>query len=244
LGMIYACEHHDDVLALWRRQDLKGIRLAHVDFHDDLQGLIVNRRRGLAFARNSLLKAKVHPGNFLAKAVVERRLDAVRWVHDIPGGRGWDFGVVKYTSDPSVMLQRIRHGLPSLELPFEFQELLMRRWCGPAPGERMSVDWDCFASILQAESTISDRVDSFVTRLGDHVPVDSYVCFSPDYSHIGSLPAFLQLVELLARRYGQHIEWLAPGLEHGHLNPEGIDTSLPSDWRSQLRLWLRHKGLW
>ena len=73
MGMIYACEHHDDVLALWRRQDLKGIRLAHVDFHDDLQGLIVNRRRGLAFARNSLLKAKVHPGNFLAKAVVERR---------------------------------------------------------------------------------------------------------------------------------------------------------------------------
>jgi hypothetical protein len=32
----------------------------------------------------------VHPGNFLAKAVIESRLDAVCWVHDIPGGRGWD----------------------------------------------------------------------------------------------------------------------------------------------------------
>ena len=47
--MIYVCEHHDAVLSHWRQRDLREIRLAHVDFHDDLRGLLVDRRRRVAY---------------------------------------------------------------------------------------------------------------------------------------------------------------------------------------------------
>jgi hypothetical protein len=245
--MIYVCEHHDEILSLWRRLELGGIRLAHVDFHDDLQGLIINRRRGIAFARRALLKDEVHPGNFLAKAVIESRLDAVRWVHDIPGGRGWDTGVVKYTSDPSVMIGRIRRTIELKSMSkykFEFEEIRLRKWTGPETGERLSVDWDCFASILQDRATVTERVNTFIAHLGDHIPVDSYFCYSPDYSHRDSLSAFIELVDLLSRRYGQNVEWLSPGLKEGKLNPEGIDTTLPSAPLARFRLFLRRYGLW
>ena len=87
--MLYVAEHHDEVLALWRRQDLRGIRLCHVDFHDDLRGLVVDRKRKRAYPIGTLARgrAPVDPGNFLAHAVLDGRIERIVWVHDVPGGR-------------------------------------------------------------------------------------------------------------------------------------------------------------
>ena len=99
--MIYACEHHDQLLSLWRDQNRRGLRLAHVDFHDDLRGLLIHRRRRRAYALGALARgeARVDSGNFLAHAVLEGRVERICWVHDVPGGRAWDLGIVRYESD-------------------------------------------------------------------------------------------------------------------------------------------------
>ena len=244
--MIYVCEHHDAVLDVWRRDDVRGIRLAHVDFHDDLRGLLVDRRRGRAYPIRSMARVRspVDPGNYLAHAVLERRLDEVRWIHDIPGGRGWDTGVVHYESDLAVLPDRIRHALSGrAEVPFRFEEVELCDWAGISAEELLSIDWDCFASVLQDVDGIPERVAMFLSRLGPHVPPDTFICYSPDYSAPGQLAAFLDLVDQLARRFDQPIEWMSPGLREGKLNPKGIYTGLP---RSRLRravLYLRRRGL-
>lgn len=244
--MIYVCEHHDAVLDVWRQNDVRGIRLAHVDFHDDLRGLLVDRRRGRAYPIRGLAhgSSPVDPGNYLAHAVLEGRLDEMRWIHDIPGGRGWDTGVVHYESDVSALPDRLAHarsGRP--EMPFRFSEVLLREWAGVAAGEQLSVDWDCFASVLLDVGGTAERVETFLSRLGPHTPPDTFACFSPDYSAPGGLPAFLDLVNEFARRFNQPVEWLSPGLLEGKLQPEGRYTGLPRSLLRRAVLHLRRRGL-
>ena len=250
--MIFACEHHDEVLDHWRREDRRGIRLAHVDFHDDLRGLLVDRRRSRAYPIRSLARAGAGPdgdrgevdaGNFLAHAVLERRLDGVRWVHGTPGGRGWDVGIVRYETDLLALPDRLRHRWRGDgELPFAFEEIAMEDWNGPAPDELLSVDWDCFASVLQDRDGIADRVEAFFERLGPHVPPAAWAAYSPEYSH-DTLDLFVSFVERLADRCGQPVHWLSPGLEHGRLTPREIDARLPRGPVMRLVLRLRRMGL-
>ncbi|MHC4430137.1 MAG: hypothetical protein ACYS0D_16295, partial [Planctomycetota bacterium] len=212
--MIYACEHHDEVLGLWRQRDLRGLRLAHVDFHDDLRGLLVDRRRRCAYPIRGLARgrAPVDAGNFLAHAVLDERLDRVRWVHPSPGGRAWDMGIVRYESDLFAWRDRLRHALVSgAEYALGFEEILLGEFDGLQPGEHLSVDWDCFASILQEPQGLEQRVEKFLERLGEHVPQDTYVAYSPEYSH-PTLDQFKSLLDDLKRRFAQPIEWLSPGL--------------------------------
>ena len=244
--MIYVCEHHDEVLALWREQDLSDIRLCHVDFHDDLRGLLIDRRRGVAHAVGALARgaAALDPGNFLAHAVLEGRIRGLRWVHDIPGGRAWDAGIVRYESDLLALPQRIRHRLGrGREVPLEFEEILIDNWRGPASGERLSVDWDCFASILHSKDSIRSRVAIFLERLVGHMPADTYLAYSPEYCR-PTFPEFRSLVDELAARFAQPVRWLSPGLERGELHPTDVDAGLPTGNLMRLILWLRRRGVY
>jgi hypothetical protein len=244
--VIYACEHHDQVLSLWRRQGRDRVALAHVDFHDDMRGLLVDRRRDVAYPIGSLARdeAPLDAGNFLSHAVVERRVDRIRWVHDLPGGRAWDVGIVRYERDLFALPQRLRHRLTGgREYPLTFAEILLEDWRGPAPGERLSVDWDCFASILLDAAGISRRVDSFLRKLGGEVPPETYLVYSPEYSH-PTLDGFRELALELTRRFEQPLEWLSPDLERGHLQPTGVEARLPTRPWMRLILQLRRIGIY
>ena len=244
--MIYVCEHHDQVLSLWRERDLRGIALAHVDFHDDMRGLLVDRRRHVAYAIGKLARGEdpADAGNFLAHAITDGRLNRVRWIHDVPGGRAWDMGIVRFERDIFALPQRVRHAFSGgQEYALRLEELLLDRWQGVLPGERLSVDWDCFASILLDASGIPRRVEAFLNGLGDTVPSETYVVYSPEYSH-PTLDEFRGLLSELARRFNQPLEWLSTELEQGRTNPTSVDARLPTGPLPKLILRLRRMGIY
>ena len=119
--MIRVAEHHDQLLQLWRSEDRRGIALCHIDFHDDLRGLLIDVEAGRARAIGAMAdgEAPLDPGNFLAHAVLEKRVDRVRWFHDTPGGRAWDSGIVRYSSDLTMRLRGKRVDSDGLMLRFE-----------------------------------------------------------------------------------------------------------------------------
>jgi hypothetical protein len=244
--LIHACEHHDEVLEHWRRHDRRNLAICHVDFHDDLRGLMIDRRRGVAYPIGALAegRAPLDAGNFLAHAVLEGRVERVRWIHGLPGGRAWDTGIVRYSTDLFGLPHRLRHALRrGPELPLVFEERVLARWSGPLAGEWLSVDWDCFASILDERREIPRRVTAFLDRLGSVIPEESYVVYSPEYSHPG-LDAFRALVAELGRRFGQPVEWLAPELERGQARPREVNAALPSDAATRAILFLRRRGIY
>jgi hypothetical protein len=244
--VIYVCEHHDEALTHWRSVDLRGIALVHVDFHDDLRGLLVDRRRRVAYPIGKLARGPVavDSGNFLAHAVLEGRLRRLRWIHGTIGGRAWDAGIVRYETDLFAVHHRLRQrARRAPEVPFEFDETLLQDWDGPGRGDLLSVDWDCFASTLMDTDGIDSRVDAFFDRLGPGAPRDTWVAYSPEYSH-PTLQRFKTFVETLGRRLAQQLEWLSAGLLEDRLSPTGVCTRLPRDPLTRFALLLRRKGIY
>jgi hypothetical protein len=244
--VIYVCEHHDEVYALWRRKNLRGIHLSHIDFHDDLRGLLIDRKRGRAYPIGKFARqvCPIDDGNFLAHAVIEGRLDRVSWVHFAKGGRAWDFGIVRYESDLLAIPARLRQFfLPGKEYPLQFEEVVMENWQGLAPGDALSIDWDCFASINLDHGGIDNRLQEFLDRMGSQIPPDTYVAYSPDYSH-PSLESFNGMLDTLSSRFKQQVEWLKPNLKRGELNLTGQDASLPHEGVRKIILALRRLGIY
>jgi hypothetical protein len=244
--VIYVLEHHDRLLELWREQDRREIRLVHVDFHDDLRGLLVDRSRGKAHPIGALARGQAppDPGNFLAHAVMDGRLRSVLWVHGDPGGRAWDMGIVRYESDWLALHHRLAHRFRrGAEYALAFRELPLDGWAGCAPGDLLSVDWDCFASVLLDDAGLEARVKAFLERLGDTEPEETYVVYSPEYSH-PSLGSFRGLVDELGRRFGQPVTWLSPGLQEGRIEPRLPADRLPRDPLRRLILLLRRRGFY
>ena len=241
--MIWVAEHHDEALAHWRRLDLRDIDLVHVDFHDDLRGLLVDRRRGVAYAIGRGV-GSLDAGNFLAHAVLEGRLRRLRWVHGPIGGRAWDAGIVRYESDLFAAHHRLRHRLRGgTEVPLAFAETLFEAWEGPAPGERLSVDWDCFASRLLDAGGIEERAEAFLAKLDRASrPRQAWVAYSPEYSH-PTLEAFRRFVARLSERLALPVEWLSPGLAEGRLHPSGVSGDLPRGLGMRAALFLRRRGI-
>jgi hypothetical protein len=244
--MIYVCEHHDAVLRLWREQDLRGISLVHADFHDDLRGLMIDRRRGAAWPIGDLARRAASPdaGDFLAHAVLDGRIERIRWIHGPVGGRAWDMGIVRYADDFTAWPRRVfgpsdRDRARALE----FRESPIDDWDGIRPGERLSVDWDCFASVLQDAAGIGDRVRGFLDRLGPTRPEDCYVALSPEYCR-PSIDSFKELVAELGRRFEQTVLWVDPALERGELNPSDVDGRLPRSPVKRAILRLRRLGIY
>ncbi len=242
---VFVAAQHDRLLDLWRERNARGVRLAHVDFHDDLRGLLIDVDAGSAYPVDALARAAapVDDGNFLAHAVLEGRLSSVRWIHDLPGGRAWDVGIVRYRSD----LFALRHRLVQAALgrptyPLAFEELTLGVFHGLQPGEHLSVDWDCFASLHQDAGGIGARVSSFLDRLGDSVPPETFLAYSPGYCH-PSLAAFGDFVRSLADRFSQPVEWIDQGLLAGR-EPTGTAAPRAPGPLASLALALRRLGLY
>jgi hypothetical protein len=241
--VILVAEHHDQLLQRWREEDRRGISLCHIDFHDDLRGLLIDPQQGRACAMGALERgeAPADPGNFLAHAVLEGRVERVRWLHDVPGGRAWDSGIVRYSTDLTMRLRGQKVGPNSVPLHFEEQQLT--NWDGLQEGELLSVDWDCFASHLLEAGSWRERAARFLDGLGQQIPAQSFLVYSPEYSQ-PSLQPFLEFAEQLSQRFGQPIEWLSPGLQTGELTPAQVETTLPTDPWMRCVIGLRRIGIY
>ena len=128
------------------------------------------------------------------------------------------------------------------QVELHFEELQIEQWT-PAGQERLSIDWDCFASVMLQERGLSERIDAFLKRLEGFVPIDSYVCYSPEYSH-PSLDLLRVFVEKLSALKGQQVRWLSSGLPRGEVRTCRVDGRLPRDLLSRRVLFLRRRGIY
>jgi len=144
---LYVMERHDQLLDVWRELDADNLGVAHLDFHCDMRGLLVDGAAGLAHLPVWGLPP-LDEGNFIGHALVEGRIAAIRWVHDLPGGRRDDVNGVRLASDLTLRLNpfaRRRH--QAVGRPFGYATITLDRWRGLEPGEFLDIDWDLFACL-------------------------------------------------------------------------------------------------
>jgi len=207
MSTIYVMEHHDQLLRLWQTQQASSLRILHLDFHCDMRGLLVDRPRQTAFSIFDINPA-VGQGNFITHAILEGRVQQVRWVHDEPGGRQHDVGTVKYESDLTAQPYRWLLALKKQRgIPIQYQVIPYRQWTGLAEGEVFDIDWDFFAATEYPIDTVQRRVDSFLARNFNQSPRQIYLCYSPDYSH-PTRTQFENFVDDLAKLFKAKVERL------------------------------------
>ena len=209
MATLYIAEEHDQVFHYWRRTQAKGLSVAHVDFHCDLRGMLIDRQRQRAFSVSAAERRYVDPGNFLGHAVMEGMVSELDWIHAPHGGRRFDDGpVVKYETDLAAKLPRTLQMLrPQPEYDIKFKELLLQNWAGPRHGQQLDLDWDALASreFTQAES---DRlITQFLNLPFAHPPAVSFLVYSPDYA-IEDRAAFQNFGHTLAAKLGAELQEL------------------------------------
>ena len=212
MAELVVAEEHGQVYDLWRERGERGLRLVHVDFHCDMRGLLVDRRRRRAWridASDPRIRI-VDSGNFLTHAVAEGIVSSVRWVHDRYAGRRYDVGTVKYESDLTAFPHRILHRLRgSPGVPLEFEEVLFDDWDGVHPGEHLDVDWDAVASVRYDAAKVSRLAGALLERVRARPPESAVLAFSPGYSH-PDRSAGEEFAEKLARAIGAEAKPLPP----------------------------------
>ena len=248
MTVIRTMERHHEALLLWRRQDVRGLRVAHLDFHCDMRGMLVNRAERRAHRIRDRFP-DLDQGNFLAHAVEEGRIDGIRWVHDEPGGRADDIGTVRFESDLSAIPHRIalaRRKDPGH--PLDYEVITAAGWTGLQEGELLDIDWDYFASLEYDPDTIEHRIGRFWESVGDVVPAEITICYSPEYSH-DTRTRFAVFVDELADRYDAEVDHLpTPASDKRKAGsvrsavPSGVWSVARTAYRRTLRA-LKHMGL-
>ena len=201
---IYVIESHEQALDIWRGEQTRDAKIVHVDFHCDMRGLLIDRRKQLAFRIRDRY-ASLNEGNFLTHAILEGIVREIRWIHDDPGGRKDDLKIVKYHSDISAQAHRLIIGLQRVKgIPIQFEVMTSEKWDGIRPGEILDIDWDYLAGLDYTADSIPGRVDSFLSRDFGNFPDQSIVCQSPEYCH-PTKQQFENFVEELAKKFDADI---------------------------------------
>jgi hypothetical protein len=208
MAEILVCEEHSQVYDSWQERGQRNLAISHVDFHCDMSGLLLHRRRGEARFIDGTVPGvdKPHSGNFLAHAVLEGIVTSIRWVHHRRGGRKYDTGTVKHEYDLSAVVSRCRARRADLPVvPVQFDEMTFDRWDGVREGELLNIDWDGLASIEYPESLIDRLTADFLARDLGAVPATTYVAYSPGYSH-PDRDRFEAFLSALAEKLGATVE--------------------------------------
>jgi hypothetical protein len=201
---IYSVESHEQVLQVWRDQGVRQANVLHLDFHCDLRGLLINRKTQKAF-RIWDRHWKLDEGNFLTHAVLEGVVTGIRWVHDEPGGRKDDLKTVKYESDLSALVHRTVLKVRRCPgIPIHFKVMPKTQWREIKAGEILDIDWDFFASCEYPKGSIQNRVESFLSRDWSQIPEQTFVCYSPNYSH-STRTQFRDFINNLASKFDAEI---------------------------------------
>jgi hypothetical protein len=184
MRQIFVAEEHDQVYDIWNKQGVRNLKVAHIDFHCDMRGLMIDRSRGRAFMASKHEASFVDPGNYLGHAIMNGIVTDLRWVHGPRGGRRFDSGaVVNYETDFAAPWHRWRHGRSGgHEAPLAFRQQLLDDWEGVRPGEHLDIDWDALASVEYDADHTRDLITSFLNREFTIVPETTFLVFSPGYS--------------------------------------------------------------
>lgn len=222
---LYIFEEHDQVYDLWRRENIRGLTVTHVDFHCDMRGLLIDRRRGTAAFVGRTGERRVDPGNYLAHAIMEGIVSDVRWVHGAYGGRRYDTGTVRYESDPTAVPLMLRHAFrPYPEVPIAFEESLIDNWNGNVDGHHLDIDWDTFAPHGALPADIDRGTEAFFARPLSGTPAAIFLVFSPHYSVPGR-ERFDAFAARLAARFGAGIVRVPLPADYPPIDPADVAMS-------------------
>jgi hypothetical protein len=244
---IILIEHHDQVYAVWKQRKLSNLKVAHVDFHCDMNGLYIDRPSCSAFFNSARKMRFVDRGNYLAHSIMEGIVTDLCWVHDAQGGRAFDVGpVVAYEADILAPWYRLKQKFSKQPVvSFAYQECLLQNWQGPEQNEQLDLDWDALASVEYSDEHRNNLIANFLEREFAVVPQTTFLVYSPGYSHPDR--AFYEdFAQKLSNKFGAQIVRL-PSTE---LNTEGesfaalrrmLRRVLPS-WLIQLKK--KSQGSW
>jgi hypothetical protein len=180
--VLFVAEEHSPLYDLWREGGRLNLSVCHVDFHCDMRGLLIDRRRGRArfVWQGDPFMNRLDSGSFLAHAVMNGFVSQLRWVHDVFGGRKYDdLYCVKYETDFSALPYRVTGG--GRWVPLHFIEQTFADWDGPQPGEYLSLDWDALAFVGYEEHHIRRLMAEILDR--EFSPEGVFVAHSPEYCH-------------------------------------------------------------
>ncbi len=175
-------EEHSQLYDLWLARGDRNLSVCHVDFHCDLRGLFIDRRRGRArfiWSRIPYIH-QLDSGSFLSYAVMNSIVTKLRWVHDDFGGRKYDdLWCVKYETDCSALPYRLFGR--KRNVPLTYAEQTFADWGGPQSGEYLDIDWDGIAFAEYDEKRIRRLMAEILER--DFKPEGIFVARSPAYCH-------------------------------------------------------------
>ena len=203
---LVVAEEHSQLYDLWIQRKERDISLCHVDFHCDMRGLLIDRRKGRAryvWQFDPYIKG-LDSGSFLTHAVMNGIVSRLHWIHDGFGGRQYDdLYCVKYETDfsslPFLVASRKRW------VPLQFNELTFVDWEGPEEDQHLSIDWDGIAHIDYSEDRIHSLMTEFLKR--DFLAKNIFVCRSPDYSK-PSKALFTEFITNLEKKFKTKAQYL------------------------------------
>ncbi|MEM7069494.1 MAG: hypothetical protein AAF478_11495 [Pseudomonadota bacterium] len=184
MSELIIAEHHDQVYSVWEKRGYRNLSVAHVDFHCDMRGIMIDRPASTAFFTSHRESTFVDRGNFLAHAIMKGFVTDLNWIHCQNSGRGSDVGpVVSYETDLLANWYRLKHRMSKrISVEFNFEEGLLSKWNGPRPGEQLDLDWDALASVEYMQPYKETMISDFLSRNFKHVPEVTFLVYSPGYS--------------------------------------------------------------
>jgi hypothetical protein len=244
MSVLHIIERHDQLLQLWRSQNAMGLRIVHMDFHCDMRGLLVDRRAQRVHQIGDIL-IRVDEGNFLTHAIMERRVQSVRWIHHVPGGRQYDVGTVKYETDLTAQPLRWLLSLKGRQgVPMRYDVMQFAEWAGLEVGEFLDIDWDFFACRDYPINTIDSRVEAFLNMEFGCVPEQISVCYSPRFSH-PSQEQFEAFVHRLAEMFRvETVRLPVPSSSEAQPRHKKYVPKLFYPMYCRTNLWLRKRGVY
>lgn len=206
MAELILADNHEQVYSVWEERGMHGLKVAHVDFHCDMRGVMIDRSRGRAIFTSHHESTFIDRGNFLGHAIMNGIVEDVRWVHDLHGGRLHDIGpVVSYESDLMTPWYRFKHHWAGRQgASLDYRECLLSDWSGLRPGEQLDLDWDGLASVEYDPAYREALVAQFLAKDFGEGPELAFLVYSPGYSD-PDRSLYEAFAEQLADKFNAHI---------------------------------------
>ena len=218
MAELILADNHEQVYSVWKERGMRGLKVAHVDFHCDMRSILIDRPRGRAFFTSHRESTFIDRGNFLGHAIMNGIVTDVQWIHGPHGGRLHDDGpVVRYESDFLAPWYRFKHDQAERkEASLTYRESLLSDWSGLRPGEQLDLDWDGLASVDYDPAHRNTLIEQFLSKDFGEGSDLSFLIYSPGYSDPDR-----SLYEAFAERLSEKLNAQIVRLPRQALNRQG-----------------------